>query len=86
MPAKTYHVALAFQSDEEGELHAVNAKEAPTPQSAIARAKRLAKVAKGAAAFSRYGDTDTGVYSDPKIHLILGEAPLDVRRYVMTSA
>ncbi len=82
MPPRTYHVALSFQADGEGELHAYEATETPTPQSAVAKAKRLALQAKGAVAFSRRGDVDRGEYTDAEIHLALGELPADVIRYV----
>ncbi len=82
MPPRTYHVAVAFRVDGEGELHAAEAMEAPTPQSAVAKAKRLALKAKGAVAFSRRGDVDRGEYADAEIHLALGELPADVKHYV----
>ncbi len=82
MPPRTYHVALAFQVDQDGELQVTSVSEAPTPQSAVSRAKRLAGRAKGAVAFSRSGDTDLGEYGDAKVHIILGELPSDIRDYV----
>lgn len=82
MTARIYHVALAFQADPEGELHATNVTEAPTPRSAVSRAKKLAKQTKGAVAFSRSANVDLGEYGDAKIHLAIGELPPDVERYV----
>ncbi len=82
MPPRTYHVALTFEIDQDGELQVASATEAPTPQSAISRAKRLAARAKGAVAFSRSADTDLGEYGDAEVHIVLGDLPPDVRDYV----
>ncbi len=82
MPQQTYHVALAFEADSEGQLQATEVIEAPTPQSAVCRAKQLAMKSKGAVAFSRSGNLDSGDYTDAKIHLVVGDIPADVRTYV----
>lgn len=82
MAQRTYHVALAFDADSDGELHANDAAETPTPQSAISRAKRLATRAKGAVNFSRTGDPDVGEYGDATVLLAIGELPADLRDYL----
>ncbi len=82
MASRVYHVALAFEFDAEGELQPIHALETPTAQSATILAKRLANRAKGAVAFSRSGDSDTGEYDDAEIHLAVGDLPPDVRSYV----
>jgi hypothetical protein len=82
MSAITYHAALSFEQDPEGELQAARAEPAPTPQSAVLRARRLARSAKGAVAFSRRVDLDRGLYADPVVHAAIGELPDDVRAFV----
>lgn len=82
MAAKTYHAALSFERDPEGDLRAAHAEPAPTPLLAVLRARRLARSAKGAVAFSRRADMDRGVYGDPVVHAAIGELPDDVRAYV----
>jgi hypothetical protein len=82
MTQRTYHVALAFDADSDGELHAIDAAQTPTPHLAISRAKRLATRAKGAVAFSRTGDPDLGEYSDATVLMAIGELPADVRDYL----
>ncbi len=82
MATRTYHVALSFQTDTEGELQVASVSETATPQSAISRAKRLATRAKGAIAFSRSGDLDLGRYSEAKVHIVLGDLPADVKDHI----
>jgi hypothetical protein len=82
MSAITYHAALSFDQDHEGELCAARAEAAPTPQSAVLRAVRLARSAKGAVAFTRWVDIDRGVYGDPEVLAAIGELPADIRAFI----
>jgi hypothetical protein len=79
---ETYHAALSFETDADGKLRAACVEPAPTPLSAVLRARRLARSAKGAVAFSRSADMDRGIYSDPIVHTAIGELPDDIRVYV----
>jgi hypothetical protein len=82
MSAITYHTALSFDQDPEGELCAAHAEVAPTPQSAVLRAVRLARSAKGAVAFSRCIDIDRGLYGHPEVLAAIGELPEDIRAFI----
>jgi hypothetical protein len=82
MSRLTYHAALSFERDHEGELRAAHAEPAPTPQSAVMRAVKLARSAKGAVAFTRSVDIDRGLYGEPVVHAAIGELPDDVLAYV----
>jgi hypothetical protein len=78
----TYHVVLPFRTDEDGELTAGEAVEAPSAGSAVMRAERLALAQQdgvcGAVAFSRTGDPATGEFEDAVILKQFGSVPADL--------
>jgi hypothetical protein len=77
MATMTYYVALAFKrSEENGEIVAVDPKEARSADQAIRMAGSLAKEDRhcGAIAFSRTGDPTLGDFEDAVILKTIGEA------------
>ena len=73
----TYHVAVAFDRDEEGELKPREAREVMSPIVAERRARALAVEHAGALAFSRTGNPATGEFQDAVILAQFGEVDLD---------
>jgi hypothetical protein len=76
MATMTYYVALAFKrSEENGEIVAVDPKEARSADQAIRMAGSLAKEDGhcGAIAFSRTGDPTLGDFEDAVILKTIGE-------------
>ena len=69
----TYHVVVPFDRDEEGNLVAGEAKEAPNGEIARRRAQALAAAHAGAIAFSRTGDPDSGEFQDAVVTAEFGE-------------
>ena len=78
----TYYVAMGFERDEAGDLVAMDPLEAPTPSTAVARARSLATTKAGAIAFSRTGDPELGDFADAVILFSAGEVPDDVTAYM----
>lgn len=78
----TYHVVLPFRRDEEGELVAGEAMEAPSAGAAVTRAERLALAGRdgvcGTVAFSRSGDPATGEFADAIVLKRFGACPADL--------
>ena len=60
----TYHVVVRFDRNDEGDLVAGEAKEAPNGDIARRRAQALAAQHAGAISFSRTGDPDSGEFAD----------------------
>ena len=73
----TYHVAIAFDRDAEGELRPGGAREVMSPIVAEHRARALALEHAGALAFSRIGDPTTGEFQDAVILARFGEVDLN---------
>jgi len=73
----TYHVVVAFDRDEEGELKPREARKVMSPIVAERRARTLALEHSGALAFSRTGNPATGEFGDAVILARFGEVDLD---------
>jgi hypothetical protein len=73
----TYHVVVAFDRDEEGELKPRETQEVMSPIVAERRARALALGHAGALAFSRTGNPATGEFQDAVILAQFGEVDLD---------
>ena len=73
----TYHVVVAFDRDEEGELKPREARKVMSPIVAERRARTLALEHGGALAFSRTGNPATGEFRDAVILARFGEVDLD---------
>ena len=73
----TYHVVVAFDRDEEGELKPREARKVMSPIVAERRARTLALEHSGALAFSRTGNPATGEFGDAVILAQFGEVDLD---------
>jgi hypothetical protein len=73
----TYHVVVAFDRDQEGELQPGEAQEVMSPVVAERRARALALEHTGALAFSRTGNPATGEFEDAVILAQFGEVDLD---------
>ena len=84
MAAVTYHVVLAFTRSEDGDIVAIEPKEARSADQAIRMAKTFAATAPhcGAVAFSRTGDPSLGEFEDAVILKTIG----DVDEAVLMSA
>ena len=67
MPSVTYHVAVPFDRDDEGNLVPGEAKEWPNADRARRAARALAETHAGAVSFSRTGDPDSGVFEEGEI-------------------
>ena len=74
----TYHVVVAFDRDEEGDLKPGEAREVLSPIVAERRARTLALEHSGALAFSRTGNPATGEFGDAVILARFGEVALDL--------
>jgi len=74
----TYHVVVAFDRDEEGELKPREARKVMSPIVAERRARTLALEHSGALAFSRTGNPATGEFGDAVILARFGEVALDL--------
>ena len=74
----TYHVVVAFDRDEEGELKPREAREVMSPIVAERRARALALEHAGALAFSRTGNPATGEFQDAVTLARFGEVALDL--------
>jgi len=74
----TYYVTMAFRRDEEGELVALDAVEARSPNAAVSQARALAAKEAGAVAFSRTGDPDIGEFAEAVVLYREGEVPDEV--------
>jgi hypothetical protein len=73
----TYHVVIAFDRNEEGDLKPGEAREVLSPIIAERRARTLALEHAGALAFSRTGDPTTGEFQEAVILAQFGEVDLD---------
>ena len=73
----TYHVVVAFDQDEEGELKPREARKVMSPIVAERRARTLALEHSGALAFSRTGNPATGEFRDAVILARFGEVDLN---------
>lgn len=88
MPRVTYYVVLPFTKNEEGDLFAIEAEEAPDAAKAKFRAynmtgkKRGDDVIVGAVAFSRTGDLQLGDFDDAVILERYGVTPNDLEGIV----
>jgi hypothetical protein len=71
----TYHVVVYFDRDEEGDIKAGEALEAPNALAAERAARHLARLHAGAVAFS--GDPATGDFDDASIVGQFGAVDLD---------
>ncbi len=69
----TYHVVVAFDRNEEGDLKPGEAQEVMSPIVAERRARALALEHVGALAFSRTGNPATGEFEDAVILAQFGE-------------
>ena len=82
----TYYVVLPFIHDDDGELVAEQAAEAPSAHSAMSRARNMVGRKIGAVAFSRTGDPALGDFDDAVILGRYGETPADLTCFTMVSA
>jgi hypothetical protein len=73
----TYHVVVALDRDEEGELKPRETQEVMSPIVAEPRARALALEHAGALAFSRTGNPATGEFQDAVILARFGGVDLD---------
>ena len=73
----TYHVVVAFDRDEEGELKPREAREVMSPIVAERQARALAVEHAGALAFSRTGNPATCEFRDAVILARFGEVDLN---------
>ncbi len=73
----TYHVVVAFDRNEEGDLKPGEAQEVMSPIVAERRARALALEHVGALAFSRTGNPATGEFEDAVILAQIGEVDLN---------
>ena len=73
----TYHVVVAFDRDEEGDLKLGEAQEVMSPIVAERRARALALEHAAALAFSRTGNPATAEFQDAVILAPFGEVDLD---------
>ena len=69
----TYFVAMPFDAD--GDLVAGEAQDRQTASAAENTARRMAKTAAGAVAFSRTGDPSTGEFEDAVVLREFGDVP-----------
>ena len=69
----TYHVEVPFDRNDEGDLVAGEAREAPNGDIARRRAQTLAASHAGAIAFSRTGDIDSGHFDDAVVTAVFGK-------------
>ncbi len=74
----TYHVVVAFDRNEEGDLKPGEAQEVMSPIVAERRARALALEHVGALAFSRTGNPATGEFEDAVILAQFGEVDLNL--------
>jgi len=73
----TYHVVVAFDRNDEGELKPGEPQEAPTAGAAERRARALAAEHAGTVAFSRTGDPTTGDFPDAVVLAQFGDVDLN---------
>jgi hypothetical protein len=73
----TYHVAVPFDRNDDGELAPGEAQECQTSLAAIRRAQSMAAVHAGAIAFSRAGDPGTGEFESAEVLRAFGEVPTE---------
>ena len=78
MSTLTFHVALPFVRDEDGQLCPDQPIECPSPAAAVSRARAAASTRAGAVAFSRTGDPDLGEYADAVLLATIGNVPADL--------
>ena len=75
MDPVTYFVALAFERNADDQLVAGETRERPSAEAALSEARRMARRAAGAIAFSRTGDPATGEYRDAVVLEVFGDVP-----------
>ena len=73
----TYHVVVAFDRDEAGNLKAGEAREAASAFAAETAARSLARQHAGAVAFSRTGEPTTGDFENAVVLAQFGAVDLD---------
>ena len=80
MTKLNYYVALPFVLADDGTVVAGGPIECASAGTAILQAEVLSKTAGvvGAVAFSRTGDTDTGIFDDAVVLKRFGEVPTDL--------
>lgn len=82
MAGVAYHVVLPFRADDDGEIIAGEASEAPSAGAAVSRAERLTMTGHdgvcGAVALSRTGDPATGEFEDAVVLKHFGTVPADL--------
>ena len=82
MASITYYAAIPFVQNEDGELFAGEAKEAPNEHLAKRHASSMAAANYiGAVAFSRTGDPSTGDFEPAVILARYGNIPADISEY-----
>ncbi len=81
MGTMTYFVVLPFIRNEDGDLCAVEPKEARSVEQARRFTASLAEKHGGAIAFSRTGDPQLGDWEDAEILARVGEVPADLAEY-----
>jgi hypothetical protein len=86
MGSVTYFVALPFGRDDNGNLCAGEAVEAPSELIARSRAARLSTSYEGAVAFSRTGDPTSGDFQPAIVLSRHGELPEDLEALMAGNA
>lgn len=86
MASVTYYVVLPFIHDDDGQLVAEQAVEAPSEHSAMSRARAIVGRKIGTVAFSRTGDPALGDFDDAVILGRYGETPDDLTSFTMIGA
>lgn len=82
MASITYYAAIPFVQNDDGELFAGEAKEAPNEHLAKRHASSMVGVnCIGAVAFSRTGDPSTGEFEPAVILARYGNIPADISEY-----
>ena len=76
----THHAALPFQLKKDGSVGPGDAIECPSAETAIVSAEILSRIEGtiGVAAFSRTGDTETGLFEDAVMLKAFGDIPADL--------
>ena len=80
VPIITYHAALPFKLMKDGSVGPGDAIECPSAETAIVSAEILSRIEGtiGVAAFSRTGDTETGLFEDAVMLKAFGDIPADL--------
>ena len=80
VPIITDHAALPFKLMKDGSVGPGDAIECPSAETAIVSAEILSRIEGtiGVAAFSRTGDTETGLFEDAVMLKAFGDIPADL--------